>query len=204
MTNLIITSNLSDDEFQIFYFENIPIRVKPNGADDIICIASDVCTALGLSNIGQAISRLDDDEKGDIILSDVGGRPNRMLYVTEPGLYALINSSRKPQAKAFKRFINHEVLPTLRKSGAYIAKPMTQTEYLVAMAQAMDDLDKRTRALEADNEQHKERFEQLESQTHQIVTENKDLSDQVDYWRDQADINYGTVEQRKRHFPWSR
>lgn len=84
-------------------------------------VAADVCRALELVNIGNALARLDEDEKGSIRSMDGtsnGGNPN-MSIVNEPGLYALVLGSRKPEAKAFKRWITHEVLPTLRQTGQY-------------------------------------------------------------------------------------
>ena len=66
------------------------------------------------------ISNLDDDEKG-VITSDTLGGKQEMSTINEPGLYSLILRSRKPEAKAFKRWITHEVIPTIRKTGGYIA-----------------------------------------------------------------------------------
>lgn len=85
-------------------------------------VAMDVCRALELGNTGQALAKLDDDEKGSIILNDrtsaKGGSPIRSI-VNEFGLYSLILSSRKPAAKKFKRWVTHEVLPSIRKYGYY-------------------------------------------------------------------------------------
>ena len=80
--------------------------------------AADVCNALDIRNPSQAISRLDEDEKIITLISNEGnqrGNPN-VAVVNEPGLYTLILGSRKPEAKAFKRWITHEVLPALRKA----------------------------------------------------------------------------------------
>ena len=85
-------------------------------------VAADVCRALELANVGNALARLDDDEKSSIRSTDVtsnGGNPN-ISIVNEPGLYTLVLGSRKPEAKAFKRWITHEVIPTIRKHGAYM------------------------------------------------------------------------------------
>ena len=80
-------------------------------------VAADVCRALGLGNSRQTLSYLDDDEKG-VITSDTLGGKQEMSTINEPGLYSLILRSRKPEAKAFKRWITHEVI---RKTGGYIA-----------------------------------------------------------------------------------
>jgi len=85
-------------------------------------VAADVCRVLEIGNPSQALARLDDDEKSSIRSTDVtpsGGNPN-ISIVNEPGLYALVLGSRKQEAKAFKRWITHEVIPTIRKHGAYM------------------------------------------------------------------------------------
>lgn len=64
--------------------------------------------------------RLDEDEKG-VVLTDTLGGTQELTAVNEPGLYSLILGSRKPEAKQFKRWITHEVIPTIRKTGGYVA-----------------------------------------------------------------------------------
>ena len=81
-------------------------------------VAADVCKALDIQNPTDAIKKLDDDEKARLNLGLRGGDTN---VVNEPGLYSLVLGSRKPEAKAFKRWITHEVIPSIRKSGGYIA-----------------------------------------------------------------------------------
>jgi len=81
-------------------------------------VAKDVCDILDLGNVSHAVSRLDDDEKG-IISNDTPGGRQGMLHVSEAGLYALILSSKKPEARNFKRWVTHEVLPEIRKTGFY-------------------------------------------------------------------------------------
>ena len=81
-------------------------------------VAADVCKALSISNHRDALGRLDEDEKGVALTDTLGGKQN-LTIVNEPGLYTLVLGSRKPSAKAFKRWITHEVLPALRKTGRY-------------------------------------------------------------------------------------
>ena len=85
-------------------------------------VARDVCECLELENVSEALRGLDEDEK--ITLSNPDGNPragipHQMNAVSEPGLYSLILRSRKPEAKAFKRWIIHEVVPSIRKRGLY-------------------------------------------------------------------------------------
>lgn len=82
-------------------------------------IAKDACDILEIGNTSQALSRLDEDEKNTIILNEGIGNPNKAI-VNEFGLYSLVLSSRKPEAKQFKRWITHEVIPQIRKTGSYI------------------------------------------------------------------------------------
>ena len=79
-------------------------------------VAADVCSVLDLSNPTIAVRRLDEDERAKFNL----GRQGDATIVNEPGLYTLVLGSRKPEAKAFKRWITHEVLPNIRKHGVYI------------------------------------------------------------------------------------
>lgn len=87
-------------------------------------VAKDVCDALAIDKT--AASRLDDDERGLRSMQTPGGR-QRALFVSEPGLYALVLKSRKPEAKAFKRWVTHEVLPSIRRRGGYMVAPADET-----------------------------------------------------------------------------
>lgn len=113
-------------------------------------VATDVCSALDISNTSQALTRLDDDEKNTIILNEGIGNPNKSI-VSEYGLYNLILASRKKEAKKFKRWITHDVIPTIRKHGAYmtsevIEKTLTDPDYLIQLATNLKE-EKTKRAL---------------------------------------------------------
>ena len=84
-------------------------------------VASDVCAAIEVDRT--AVRRLDDDEKGVHLMHTPGGE-QRLGIINEFGLYSLILSSRKPEAKAFKRWITHEVIPSIRKHGAYMTESL--------------------------------------------------------------------------------
>lgn len=79
-------------------------------------IAKDVCNILELSNVTVAIQRLDDDE---VTKLDLGGLSGDTNIINEYGLYSLILGSRKPEAKKFKRWITHDVIPSIRQNGMY-------------------------------------------------------------------------------------
>lgn len=81
-------------------------------------VAKDVCDILGISKYRDAISKLDPDERGSVLVDTLGGK-QRVSTVSESGLYALIMRSNKPEAKTFRKWVTAEVLPSLRKTGYY-------------------------------------------------------------------------------------
>ncbi|AWX21224.1 phage antirepressor Ant [Bacillus subtilis subsp. subtilis] len=84
-------------------------------------VAKDVCNVLNHSNHKVAVSRLDEDEVSKVYLTDSLGRNQKTTVVNEAGLYSLILTSNKPEAKQFKRWITHEVIPAIRETGGYVA-----------------------------------------------------------------------------------
>lgn len=108
------------NELQIFENKDFG-KVRTVTLDGAPCfVAADVCRALDIANSRDAVNRLDDDEKNTVVLTDGNrGNPN-VTVVTESGLYSLVIGSRKPEAKQFKRWITHEVIPTIRKTGGYV------------------------------------------------------------------------------------
>ena len=100
-------------------FENTDWKVRVVMRDgEPWFVAKDVCECLDLGNPSQAIARLEDDERW--LISNEALRANgETAVVSEPGLYSLVLGSRKPEAKAFKRWVTHEVLPSIRKTGGY-------------------------------------------------------------------------------------
>ena len=117
-------------------------------------VAKDVCEALAISNNRDAVSRLDDDEKCAVGIPDAIGREQMMTAVSEGGLYELIFQSRKPEAKAFKKWVKTEVLPSIRKTGSYtMALPKTYSEALRQLADAVETNEKIQLQLEAKTQQ---------------------------------------------------
>lgn len=113
-------------------------------------VAADVCRALEIANNRDALTRLEQDEKG-VALTDTPGGTQEVTIVNEPGLYALVLGSRKPEAKAFKRWVTHEVIPSIRKHGMY-ATPTTIEQMIADPANAI----KVFSALKQEQERRKE------------------------------------------------
>ena len=131
------------NELQIFknnQFGNVRIVMKEQAP---WFVAKDVCNCLEINNSRQALIRLDDDEKSSVILNDgTPGNPEKSI-VNEYGLYSLVLSSRKPEAKEFKRWITHDVIPQIRKTGQYIADiPKTLPDALRAYANEVEEHNK--------------------------------------------------------------
>lgn len=108
-------------DFQVFRFrERFPVRISDReGAPWFV--AADVCKALAIVNPRKAVTQLDDDEHMTVTFSD--GRPGhgaqKINIVSESGLYALVIRSNKPEARSFRKWITAEVLPAIRRHGAY-------------------------------------------------------------------------------------
>lgn len=120
------------NELQIFNFQNAPVRtVIVDGQP--WWVAKDVCEILGLGNPRSSLSRLEEDEKGVHTMDTLGGN-QEMAIVNEPGLYSLIIRSRKNEAKVFKRWVTHEVLPSIRKTGSYsVREPLNEIDRFAGM-----------------------------------------------------------------------
>jgi len=135
---------------EVFHYADAEVRTVVEG-DDIWFIAADVCRILEIQNAGRAAAELDDDEKGVRTAYTLGG-PQAMAVVSEAGLYSLIFRSRKPEARAFRRWVTHEVLPAIRRTGKYAVAPKTYAEALrelAASVEAREAAEARARELEA-------------------------------------------------------
>lgn len=111
-TSLKTTSNLQE-----FFFESQQIRVITKNEEPWF-ILSDICKILEIGNSRDVSRRLEDDEKGVVIIDTLGGG-QKITIINEAGLYQVVLLSRKPSAKQFKRWVTHEVLPSISKTGSY-------------------------------------------------------------------------------------
>lgn len=120
-TDILDTSILPT--IQTFVYGNFNIRTVIRD-DEPYFVVRDLCDVLEIKNSAMAVSRLDEDEVSLTDVTDDMGRIQEMMIVNEPGMYSLTLGSRKPEAKAFKRWVTHDVLPTIRKTGRYeVARP---------------------------------------------------------------------------------
>lgn len=112
----------------VFSFNDLPVRSLMI-QDQPWFVASDVCDALGYADVSMTVRKLDDDEKGTRLICTPSGEQG-MLVINESGLYSLILRSRKAEAKRFKKWVTAEVLPAIRKTGAYQSKLKPTTKAL--------------------------------------------------------------------------
>ena len=106
MSNITIFNHLGNN-----------IRVTTDNQGEPLFVLKDVCDALDLKNISDVASRLDEDGVGTTEVIDNRGVRQKTNAVTEAGVYEVIFMSRKPEAKAFKRWVTSEVLPSIRTHG---------------------------------------------------------------------------------------
>jgi prophage antirepressor-like protein len=136
-------------------------------------VANEVCKVLGLTNPSVSVQSLDDDERAKFNL----GRQGDTWIINEPGLYSLILRSRKPEAKAFKRWVTHEVLPEIRKTGSYSAKLAFDPRSLTRLDILQMAIDSEKRALVA------------EDSVRQLAAENQVLAPKGQYYDNYASRN---------------
>lgn len=131
------------NEIQLFTDGEFNMRTAVVDGEPLFCLA-DVCKALDIQNPSKVAQRLDDDERTKLEL----GRQGETNFITESGLYAVILRSDKPNAKGFRRWVTSEVLPSIRKTGNYSAKPMTTEEKIKLLAQGNTELAERVDRVE--------------------------------------------------------
>lgn len=133
---------------QIYRYENCDVRtVNKNGEPWFV--AADVCRVLELGNPTMALERLDEDEKALISIEGLSRGNDTGNIINEPGLYTLILGSRKPQARVFKRWITHEVIPSIRKHGLYATDELlADPDVLIAALQELKAERERTKMLQ--------------------------------------------------------
>lgn len=156
-------------DLQIFNNDRFgQVRIIPVDGE-LMFVAKDVCDCLEITKHRDAISRLDSDERGSVKLDTPGGKQD-IAAINEYGLYSLVLSSRKPEAKDFKRWITHDVIPAIRKTGSYsVVIPQTLPEALRAYADEVESHNA-TKAIVAQQEQQIAEFKPVKDYVDKILS----------------------------------
>lgn len=156
-------------DLQIFNNDRFgQVRIVPVDGE-LMFVAKDVCDCLEITKHRDAISRLDPDERGSVKLDTLGGKQD-IAAINEYGLYSLVLSSRKPEAKEFKRWITHDVIPAIRKTGSYsMVIPQTLPEALRAYADEVESHNA-TKAIVAQQEQQIAEFKPVKDYVDKILS----------------------------------
>lgn len=156
-------------DLQIFNNDRFgQVRIIPVDGE-LMFVAKDVCDCLEITKHRDAISRLDSDERGSVKLDTPGGKQD-IAAINEYGLYSLVLSSRKPEAKDFKRWITHDVIPAIRKTGSYsMVIPQTLPEALRAYADEVESHNA-TKAIVAQQEQQIAEFKPVKDYVDKILS----------------------------------
>lgn len=142
-------------DIELFTYRDTEVRTVLRDGEPWF-VAADVCDILGYSHTPSAIRRLDSDEYTQVEFSQVtpnvrtpdGPPPRPLTVVNEPGLYSLILWSHKPEAKQFRRWVTHDLLPQIRRTGRYEAKPALPQTYVEALRELASSVEERERLAE--------------------------------------------------------
>lgn len=151
------------DKIAIFKNERFgEVRVAGTSEEPLFCLA-DVCKILELGNPSQVKTRLSDGVITNEVIPDALGRNQTVTFINEDGLYDVILDSRKPQAKAFRKWVTSEVLPSIRKHGAYMTdsaleEALTSPDFLIQLATQLKTEREERLKLQKENERQAEQI----------------------------------------------
>jgi len=159
-------------ELQIYNYEGNDVRTI-NKDGEPWWVLKDVCDVLGLSNPTIVASRLDEDE---VAKFDLGGLSGESNIINESGLYNVILRSDKPKAKDFKRWVTHEVLPSIRKHGIYaIDEVLANPDMMIAALQELKAERDEKKRLQLMNAVQKQQISELQPKAsyYDLILQNK-------------------------------
>lgn len=152
-----------------------------------------MCDVLGIVNNRDAMSRLDEDEK-DVVNTDTLGGAQKANIINESGMYTLVLTSRKPQAKEFKKWLTHEVIPTIRQHGGYIyGQEMLETKDQKEIKEKLSELSEKVKYLRV-------RRRQLRKQVSNLQENKRKLRKQVNNLNEYADLYENLFEKAQADY----
>lgn len=182
------------NDFELFNNENLgSVRTALDQDGNIWFVAKDVCDVLGIVNNRDAMSRLDEDEKDTIDphIFTVGNtdtenrRGSELSIINEPGMYTLVLTSRKPQAKEFKKWLTHEVIPTIRQHGGYIyGQEMLETKDQKEIKEKLSELSEKVKYLRVRRRQLRKQVSNLQENKRKLRKQVNNLNEYADLYED--------------------
>lgn len=175
-------------ELQIFKNEEFgEVRTVEIGGESWF-VGKDVAEILGYSNTRDALAKhIDGEDKGDVAIRDSIGREQSTTIINESGLYSLILSSKLPNAKAFKRWITSEVLPSIRKHGLYATDELLDNpDLIIQMATKLKEEREVRKALEIENKVQSQQIAELTPKAtyYDLILQCKDLLSMTEIAKD--------------------
>ena len=187
MANSLIFKNENLGEVRVIFIDNEPL----------FCLA-DICKALNLTNPTMVLnaikSEFDDDLSLTYPIIDNLGRKQNATFVTEPQLYFVLMRSDKPTAKEFRKWVNTEVLPSIRKTGSYSQKPLSQIEILQSSVAILAEQEKKISLLE-------NRADDLYKEQLKVKHNINRLLNNDNYMTLIAFMNLNNIKQKGYHLP---
>ena len=166
------------NELQVFNYNGNEVRTIQKDGEPW-WVLKDVCGILGISKYRDTASRLDEDERGSVRVDTPGGE-QEMTVVNESGLYNVILRSDKPEAKPFRKWVTSEVLPSIRKHGAYMTpetleQAILNPDMMIKLCTALKDEQDKNKALQAVNSS--------------LTVDNQIMKPKADYFDELVDRN---------------
>ena len=166
------------NNLQVFNYNGNEVRTIQKDGEPW-WVLKDVCGILGISKYRDTASRLDEDERGSVRVDTPGGE-QEMTVVNESGLYNVILRSDKPEAKPFRKWVTSEVLPSIRKHGAYMTpetleQAILNPDMMIKLCTALKDEQDKNKALQAVNSS--------------LTVDNQIMKPKADYFDELADRN---------------
>lgn len=178
------------NDFELFNNENLgSVRTALDQDGNIWFVAKDVCDVLGIVNNRDAMSRLDDDEKADVGITDASSNGTMQSrdyrIISESGMYTLVLNSRKPQAKEFKKWLTHEVIPTIRQHGGYIyGQEMLETKDQKEIKEKLSELSEKVKYLRVRRRQLRKQVSNLQENKRKLRKQVNNLNEYADLYED--------------------
>lgn len=167
-------------DFEIFNNGNLgKVRTAIDKNNQIWFVAKDICDILNIQNTTDTIKKLDNDEVQKVKISTKGGMQD-LLLINEPGMYSLVLRSRKPQAKEFKGWLTHEVIPSIREHGGYIYQQEKLNQ------KDKEQLYDMVGALQQSVTKFKTRWHELNSDKRKLINDKRELKKEIKGLKDYA------------------